>query len=330
MIARELTRVLRRRSPTQELRLDDAPGRRRPRHRLLLERQLGRAASVLGGGALPRRRVRRGPGVRARRDGGRLAQGYVPAPASCTRTTIPSREFMRRYFDEYRGLRETVGHVEPRAPAARGAHRRAAGRAATSRYMRDEGCGRAAARAGACARCATMPAARCSRRSARAPSACPPRLARRLSLEGTRRRAGGRLVAGCRHAHTATSPCALHRRRPAPLRRSLAARRDARAAAHRLGDPALPARQRRAHDALHDRATSWSGAGTRARSGSTTPRGMMARRRRRAPSARCVEHFAPLRGGRLQRLRRLARRRRRVRDRLADRLPAVRRSPAAS
>src|SRR5204863_8608903 len=48
--------------------------------------------------------------------------------------------FMRRYFDEYRGLRRSVGHVEPLGA------RRVAGRAlaearADSRFMRSKGLG---------------------------------------------------------------------------------------------------------------------------------------------------------------------------------------------
>ena len=53
------------------------------------------------------------------------------------------------------------------------------------------------------------------------------------------------------------------------------------------------------------------------------PRGRMHRRRAAVAHRELIEHFAPLRGGRVQRLRGLARRGRRVRDRLADRLPAV-------
>ena len=37
------------------------------------------------------------------------ARSTTPAPPSCTPTTTPPVEFMRRYFDEYRGLRECDG-----------------------------------------------------------------------------------------------------------------------------------------------------------------------------------------------------------------------------
>jgi glycosyltransferase involved in cell wall biosynthesis len=46
-----------------------------------------------------------------------LAAGWVkvfhPAAAVLHAHDYPPVEFMRRYFDEYRGLRETIGHVEP-------------------------------------------------------------------------------------------------------------------------------------------------------------------------------------------------------------------------
>ena len=215
MIARELDRVLRVvRRRTACASIDErAPGRRR--ERLLLQRQLRRAARVLGGGPLPRRRLRRGPGVRARRDGGRVAQGLrAGAPACCTRTTIPWREFMRRYFDEYRGLRETTGHVEP-APGRRCARRRAGTRRTRATCAHPGH--RARRRLAWTARSAAPPRrARGVRlRSARAPTGCRPRLRRRLSLEGTRgdqRRdpAGGARRPGPR---SRTRRCARHYRR---------------------------------------------------------------------------------------------------------------------
>ena len=59
--------------------------------------------------------VQRGPGVRPR--AGRasaLAQGLPPAaPRVLHAHDYSPVEFMRRYFDEYRGLRETIDHVEP-------------------------------------------------------------------------------------------------------------------------------------------------------------------------------------------------------------------------
>ncbi len=46
------------------------------------------------------------------------AKVYHPAAAVLHAHDYGPLEFMRRYFDEYRGLRESAGHVEPFAPAA--------------------------------------------------------------------------------------------------------------------------------------------------------------------------------------------------------------------
>jgi O-antigen biosynthesis protein len=43
-------------------------------------------------------------------------KAYVPAAGVLHAHDYPFMQFMRRYFDEYRGLRETVGHVEPARP----------------------------------------------------------------------------------------------------------------------------------------------------------------------------------------------------------------------
>ena len=61
--------------------------------------------------------VRRGPAARARADRGRLREGLPPRRRACsTRTTIRRREFFKRYFDEFRSLREVLGHVQPWGP----------------------------------------------------------------------------------------------------------------------------------------------------------------------------------------------------------------------
>lgn len=44
-----------------------------------------------------------------------LLKAYVPRAAVMHAHDYPWVEFMRRYFDEYRGLRQTLGHVEPAA-----------------------------------------------------------------------------------------------------------------------------------------------------------------------------------------------------------------------
>src|SRR6185295_9252901 len=40
-------------------------------------------------------------------------KAFVPRAGVLHAHDYPLTEFMRRYFDEYRGLRETIGHVEP-------------------------------------------------------------------------------------------------------------------------------------------------------------------------------------------------------------------------
>jgi O-antigen biosynthesis protein len=57
-------------------------------------------------------------------------KAYVPAAGVLHAHDYPFMQFMRRYFDEYRGLRETVGHVEP-------AHPRRAARDVTARVRGD-------------------------------------------------------------------------------------------------------------------------------------------------------------------------------------------------
>jgi glycosyltransferase involved in cell wall biosynthesis/GT2 family glycosyltransferase len=63
---------------------------------------------------------------------------YAPAAAVLHAHDYPPVEFMRRYFDEYRGLREAKGHVEPFALArSAGQVRRAVG--ADRRWMAEQG-----------------------------------------------------------------------------------------------------------------------------------------------------------------------------------------------
>ncbi len=63
----------------------------------------------------------------ARHARGRLEQGLPPGAAVLHAHDYGAVEFMRRYFDEYRGLRESTGHVEPFARARRRAPRRRRG-----------------------------------------------------------------------------------------------------------------------------------------------------------------------------------------------------------
>ena len=117
-----------------------------------------------------------------------LADGWAkvfhPGAAVAHAHDYPPAQFARRYFDEYRGLRETVGHVEPLAPL------RALGDvrglvAADRAWMREHGFDAAAAR-----RWTARAVVHHSSRKAfgalgsRAAS-LPAPVQRRLSLEGT-------------------------------------------------------------------------------------------------------------------------------------------------
>jgi len=65
---------------------------------------------------------------------------YAPGAAVLHAHDYPPAEFMRRYFDEYRGLRETSGHVEPFDLAGSGAQVRRAV-AADRAWMLERGIG---------------------------------------------------------------------------------------------------------------------------------------------------------------------------------------------
>ena len=65
-------------------------------------------------------------------------KAYHPDAAVLHAHDFPPVEFMRRYFDEYRGLRDTIGHVEPMSPrTVAGVTRRQV--AGDLRWMRDRG-----------------------------------------------------------------------------------------------------------------------------------------------------------------------------------------------
>ena len=69
---------------------------------------------------------------------------FCPAAAVLHAHDYPPVEFMRRYFDEYRGLRAAQGHIEPFALAQSAGHvRRSVG--ADRRWMREQGIGGAEA-----------------------------------------------------------------------------------------------------------------------------------------------------------------------------------------
>jgi glycosyltransferase involved in cell wall biosynthesis len=74
------------------------------------------------------------------RDAMRLGwrKAYVPSAAVLHAHDYPFGQFMRRYFDEYRGLADTIGHVEPAHPRAI-TRRVVAGLRGDVSYMRDMG-----------------------------------------------------------------------------------------------------------------------------------------------------------------------------------------------
>ncbi len=112
------------------------------------------------------------------------AKVYHPAAAVLHAHDYGAVEFMRRYFDEYRGLRESTGHVEPFAPL--GAARHVAGAvAADRRWMALRGEMSAAEQARWTARSAVHHGGRrvFSALGSRAEQVPAP-LRRRLSLEG--------------------------------------------------------------------------------------------------------------------------------------------------
>ena len=295
MIARELTEFFAGFSPN-----GGPGGARRGRPHLPLERERLLRARLLGGDPLRRRsptpRTRPSAGRCSRRAGSRSstrgaavlhAHDYGPV------------EFMQRYFDEYRGLREASGHVEPlrrRAARARGARATLAGCASRAWPARAP-----AALAGALGGAPGRPPggvrARLARRAA-ARRACS---ARCRSSAAARREQPGRARRAARAARW------RHGRAPARTRRCCAwaarARRrwttrcpgmaDA-AAARGRRDPALPARQRRPQHDLHAaRAARGDGPhllGLAPRPAPAPPRGGASVLRRRI-----VEEFAPLR-----------------------------------
>ena len=297
----------------------------RPCQLVLLECQLLRPARVLGAAAVPGRRLRRGPGVRARRDRRRMGQGIRAAGAACcTRTTTPSGSscaatststgacarppvtsspsvaapLLTTVVPEVRG---DLGYMRRRGDAA---PKVVLGGLRSARHH----FGRALA-APLGSRADRLP-----RRHGAAPVAGGPRRRRCRAGLATRRASRQAALGLARHVDPGPP-----RARRSTARRSIAARRRQAADAPRLGDPAVPARQRRAHDDLHDHA--WLEAMGHSCSiwihdpqGDMDPREALAHR-----EINPALHAAA--GRRLHELRRLARRRRRARHRLADRIP---------
>ncbi len=118
------------------------------------------------------------------------AKVYQPGAAVLHAHDYGAIEFMRRYFDEYRGLRESTGHVEPFAPL--GAARHVAGAVAADRRWMAQREMSAAERARWTARSATHHGGRriFSALGSRA-ERVPAPLRRRLSLEGRDDDGGG-------------------------------------------------------------------------------------------------------------------------------------------
>ena len=224
MIARELTRVLRERSPTARCGSTSGPippTRPPASSRTSTRPCCARAGSRCASATSPTPRTRRSRATRWRPAGARRT---CPARASCTRTTIRSREFMRRYFDEYRGPAGDDRARRAAAPAPRARPARVRAQVAGDlRYMRDTRLrrrGRVPAWALRSARhhAGRAVAAALGSRHDRVPAAHRAAPVAR----GPRRRAepGAELRAPAREAAapTATSPCASTRAAaPAPL-----------------------------------------------------------------------------------------------------------------
>ena len=294
-------RVLRRLQPRRRPRDPARPRRRLLAPRLPLERERRLPARRAGGDPLPRRAVRRGPGVRARPLRGRLAQGLPPGRGRPARARLPverlhaavlrrvpraarddrPRRADRRALDRARGARP--GRPRPRLPRRPGRRRdraRASGRRA-----------RPPITAGGAS----------SPRSARAPTGCPPAARRALSLEGRDDATGDDRRAGAADARAAASPAASCSPRSsttrshgaAPLLPAGPGRRRAHAAARRDRHPAVPQGQRRPRHDLPRSSARSSASATRARSGSTT-RAARCTRRPRSSASGSAREFAAL------------------------------------
>ena len=328
MIARELERVLRRLQPRRRAAdpaLADEDGWH-PGFLSNVNAAYRRAALE----AIPFRDValRRGPGVARDLLRGRLVEGLPPARRGAARARLPVAEFMRRYFDEYRGLRETIGHVE--AIGARSTLRaRARARSRGDRALDGRArLRRAAQRArldGALGRPPRRPARVLGARLARRAAAAAPRSAR------CRSRAAATAPAGPRGA-----AAVARRSRPRWPASSTTRSSTSRATAPRRCSSPCPGRAERerlhvaivippfgvgsgGHDIdLPDRARGSSACGHTVSIWVHDPLGLHAPSRPAVLRAHDPRAVRAARGARLQGLRRLVRRRRRRRDRLAD------------
>ena len=306
MIARELDRVLRR------LRARRPPGvAARGRRAVPLERQRGYRRACWEEIRFRDVAVLRGPGVRPRRCSRRAGRRSTTRGAAVLHAhDYPPVEFMRRYFDEYRGLRETIGHVEPFG--VRSTVRTCAGSSPpTARWMREQGC-RTRDRAPLDARALVHHAGRkvlLGARLARRPAArrrCSARCRssgarRRRRDRRRRRRRRARARARAARVRATSGACRARGRRrcstPCP------GMADRERAAHRGGHPAVPARQRRARPIFQP---ADAARGARAHRSRLAPRpdGLAARRRRGRRPGRHARVLRADRGPGVQGLRR--------------------------
>ena len=273
------------------------------------------------------------------------AKVYHPGAAVLHAHDYGALEFMRRYFDEYRGLRETTGHVEPlrlppRARSRRGGRRSSLDGRARRRRRR-------AAPAGRRARRRTTAAGASSRRSARAPSGCPRRCAggsrsraattrpRRDASAGRGRRLDSPLV-GRQRRRRSGSPgedydvvARVWREGPAPLLEPVPGMAERERLRLAMVIPPF-SRGSGGHNTLFQIFTRLE---QRGHACSVWVARLPQPDARRGPARAAQRHARVLRADRgagLQGLRRLAGRRRRDRHRLADGAPDAAARPAAA
>ena len=210
---------------------------------------------------------------------------------------------MRRYFDEYRGLRETIGHVEGFGVRSSARIVRDSGRRRPRAGCASGACRAPSAGAGRSARPSTTAGARVFSALGSRADRLPAPVQRAVSLEG-------KAVAALQRASRARAPTvAGARARPARSTRTIRARRGRRpgaaagpgardvrahAAARRGRDPAVPARLRRAQLDLPDALRGSSASGTRVSIWLHDPMGWQRDEWPAVVRGNIREYFAPL------------------------------------
>ena len=309
MIARELTEFFAGFAP------DGRPdGPARGRRAVPLQRQRLLPARLLGGDPLRRRRLRRGPGVRARDARRGLGEGLPSGRRRPARARLPAARLHAPLLRRVpRAARDHRPRRAVRAALRRARRARARGGRPPLDARAGRGDGRAAALDGALGgpprRAQGLLRARLARRAA---AARPVQRAISLEQRATRPTPP---AAGARRAHAGAPPGG---RRGDLARRSTAVKRDgagaaarARAGDGRRGaparrgrDPALPARQRRALDDLQP-ADAARGARAHGQYVAARPGRLHARRRaRRSCAATCASTSGRSSGPGVQGLRR--------------------------